>query len=210
MRLRIAFQKTGEIIYTSALDLQKIWERSLRRARLEVKYSEGFHPQPKLQLAVPLPVGFKGKNELIDIWFTEDSFKEDALERLQKNLPSGINLVSIEEISDNQKALNGLSESAEYEVTVLTPEINFATLDKSIQTLMEKKAVERERNKKRYDLRLLILALELSKTDNSYFQIHMHLLARSGATGRPDEVLKELGIDPASCEIERTLIHFNG
>ncbi len=135
--------------------------------------------------------------------------KEEILERLKKNLPSGIDLVSIEEISDNQKALNGLAESAEYEVTIKDPEISFAFLEKSINDLMDKKEIERERNKKRYDLRPLILAMVLCKTGNSRSLIRMHLLARSGASGRPDEVVKELGIDPAICEIERTLINFN-
>lgn len=209
MRLRITFQKNKEIIYTSALELQKIWERSLRRARLEVKYSEGFHPQPKIQLAVPLPVGFKGKKELIDIWFTDSFLKEEILERLQKNLPAGIVLISIEEIPDNQKALNGIAESAEYDVLVFDPEINFHSLRNSIQALLDKNVIERERNKKRYDLRPLILAMEVSQTDNSLNQIRMHLLARPGASGRPDEIIKELGIDPAVCDFERTQINFN-
>ena len=209
MRVRITFQKTREIIYTSALDLQKIWERSLRRAQLEVKYSEGFHPLPKMQLAVPLPVGFKGKKELIDIWFTDTASKEEIQKRLQKNLPVGIDLISIEEIPDNYKALNGLAESADYEVTVLDPEINFNTLRTSIHDLMKNKDIERERNKKRYNLRPLILTMEVSISDNSLSQIRMHLLARSGASGRPDEVIKELGIDPAVCEFERTLIYFH-
>ena len=210
MRVRITFQKTGEIIYTSALDLQKIWERSLRRASLEVKYSEGFHPQPKLQLAVPLPVGFKGKNEQIDIWFAEGTVQTEVLERLQNCLPTGINLTSINEIPENHKALNGLVESAEYIVTLSDSEIYSQALHESMRALIEKKSVERERNKKRYDLRPLILGLELCKTDKSNFKIHMHLLARSGASGRPDEVMKELGIDPGNCVFERTVIHFNG
>ena len=209
MRLRITFQKTGEIIFTSALDLQKIWERSLRRAKLKVKYSEGFHPQPKIQLAVPLPVGFHGSNEFIDIWFTDDFLKKDILVSMQKNLPVGINLISMEEIPDNLKALNGLADSAEYTATLLDSNLDFIALQDSLDALMDKKVIERERNKKRYDLRPLILGLKLQNTDSTNIQIHMHLLARSGASGRPDEVIKELGIDPAACEFERTNIHFN-
>ena len=209
MRLRITFQKNAEIIFTSALDLQKIWERSLRRANLKVKYSEGFHPQPKIQLAVPLPVGFQGSNELIDIWFNEDIINNDVLERLQKTLPTGIDLISIEEIPDHQKALNGLSESAEYTVTLLDNDVNFEVLQGSLNALMDKAIIERERNNKRYDLRPLILGLKLLNSDKSNFQIQMHLLTRSGASGRPDEVIRELGIDPALCKFDRTLIHFH-
>jgi len=209
MRLRITFQKNDEIIFASALDLQKIWERSLRRAKLKVKYSEGFHPQPKIQLAVPLPVGFHGSNELIDIWFNNEIVKNDVLEKLNENLPAGLDLVSIEEILENQKALNGLAESAEYIVTLLDGNFDFLALQESLNSLLDKKVIERERNKKRYDLRPLIIGLNLFKAETSNLQIQMHLLARSGASGRPDEVIKELGIDPALCKFERTLIHFN-
>jgi radical SAM-linked protein len=209
MRLRITFQKNDEIIFASALDLQKIWERSLRRAKIKVKYSEGFHPQPKIQLAVPSPVGFHGSNELIDIWFNNEIVKNDVLEKLNENLPAGLDLVSIEEIPENQKALNGLAESAEYIVTLLDGNFDFLALQESLNSLLDKKVIERERNKKRYDLRPLIIGLNLFKAETSNLQIQMHLLARSGASGRPDEVIKELGIDPALCKFERTLIHFN-
>jgi radical SAM-linked protein len=208
MRLRIIFQKTDELIYTSALDLHKIWERSLRRAQLAVKYSDGFHPQPKMQLAVPLPLGFIGNEELIDIWFNDEPSKEKILEKIQKALPDGIHVISIEEIPENQKALNSLAESAEYLVTIRDGHINRSSLEKSIKCLLEKETIERERNKKRYDLRPLILSMELSESDTRQPQIIMHLLAKSGAYGRPDEVVKELGIDPALCKIERIRIIF--
>jgi radical SAM-linked protein len=208
MRLRINFQKIDEIVYTSALDLQKIWERSLRRAQLMVKYSEGFHPQPKMQLAVPLPLGFKGKEELIDIWFCFDYPKEEIFEKLHKSLPEGIKLNSIEEVPENQKALNGLAESAEFIVKLKYLTIDPKSLEKSIQTLLTKKIVERERHNKHYDLRPLIITLEAHDSGEIHPQIYMHLLAKSGASGRPDEVIKELGIDPALCEIERIKINF--
>jgi radical SAM-linked protein len=208
MRLRINFQKTDEIIYTSALDLQKIWERSLRRAQLMVRYSEGFHPQPKIQLAVPLPLGFKGKEELIDIWFINDYPKEEIFEKLQSSVPNGIKLNSIVKIPDNQKALNGLSESAEYLVKLKYMVLDSREIEKLIQSLLNKKIIMRERHDKKYDLRPLIIALEVCDSDKKPSQIYMHLLARSGATGRPDEVVKELGIDPALCEIERIRINF--
>lgn len=209
MRLRIKFQKRKEIIYTSALDLQKIWERSLRRACLEVKHSEGFHPQPKMQLAVPLPVGFEGRAELIDIWFSEIIPGNEVQTRMKNNLPEGIEILSIEEIPENQKALNGLAESAEFEVTINDPGLNFPNLKESMDSLLMQEKIERERNRKRYDLRPLILSINLSKSKDSRIIFYMKLLARSGATGRPDEVIKELGIDPASCAFVRTSINFN-
>src|SRR3989337_936583 len=58
IRCRMTYQKTEALRYTGNLDLQKIWERFLRRADLPVAYSQGFHPQPRIQQAAPLPLGF--------------------------------------------------------------------------------------------------------------------------------------------------------
>ena len=52
MRVRITFAKQGALRYIGNLDLHKIWERSIRRAKLPLAYSQGYHPQPKINLAV--------------------------------------------------------------------------------------------------------------------------------------------------------------
>ncbi|MDP3186130.1 MAG: TIGR03936 family radical SAM-associated protein, partial [Anaerolineales bacterium] len=64
--MRITFSKTGALRYTGHLDLQRIWERTARRAGLPLVYSQGFHPQPKIQIAAALPLGFSGRAELVD------------------------------------------------------------------------------------------------------------------------------------------------
>lgn len=48
-RIRIHYAKTEGLRYTSNLDMQKVWERALRRAGLPLYYSQGFHPQPRIQ-----------------------------------------------------------------------------------------------------------------------------------------------------------------
>ena len=51
MRIRITYAKRGELRYTGHLDLQRVWERTLRRSGLPIVFSQGFNPLPKLQLA---------------------------------------------------------------------------------------------------------------------------------------------------------------
>ena len=68
MRIRIVYSKADSLKYTGNLDLQKIWERLLRRANLPLAYSQGFHPQPRINQGCPLPLGFIGENEMVDIW----------------------------------------------------------------------------------------------------------------------------------------------
>ena len=56
-RLRITFSKLGIARYIGHLDLHRSWERALRRGGVELAYTGGFHPQPRIQLASALPLG---------------------------------------------------------------------------------------------------------------------------------------------------------
>ena len=80
-RLRIKFSKVGALRYIGHLDLHHIWQRSIRRAGLPLVYSQGFHPQPKIQLASALALGFSSQAEVLDIWIDEDAtWVQDALQ----------------------------------------------------------------------------------------------------------------------------------
>ncbi|MFM7515090.1 MAG: TIGR03960 family B12-binding radical SAM protein, partial [Cyanobium sp.] len=59
-RLRIGFAKTGSLALISHLDLLRLLERALRRTGLPVSFTGGFHPLPRLQVALALPLGVEG------------------------------------------------------------------------------------------------------------------------------------------------------
>ena len=64
MRARITFSKRGALRYIGHLDLQTLWERAARRAGLALAYSHGFHPQPKINFASALPLGFSSRAQI--------------------------------------------------------------------------------------------------------------------------------------------------
>jgi radical SAM-linked protein len=217
MRLRITFAKQGALRYTSTLDLHKIWERTARRADLPLAYSQGFHPQPKIQLAAALPLGFASRCEVADLWIKEELPLAGLAERIQAATPPGLQILSLETVDERAPALQTLLESAEYEVTVLGP-ADLDELTRQLDALMEAEALPRERRGKRYDLRPLIEDLAtVQLPPNPDFggekaeggtRLWMRLAARQGATGRPDEVLAELGIPVEDARIERTRLLF--
>lgn len=203
MRIRITFIKQGALRYTGHLDLHKLWERAARRAELPLAYSQGFHPQPKMNMAAALPLGFSSRCEVMDIKLEHDIPLDDLPTRLNSTLPSGLQVVGIEQVDERAPALQTQVSSAEYEVT-LTEKINPAELQQTIDSVMELKTLPRERRGKMYDLRPLIEKLE-RLSDNKIF---MRLAAREGATGRPEEVLDVLGIAFEGTRIERTRLMF--
>ncbi|PJH76480.1 MAG: hypothetical protein CO064_01040 [Anaerolineae bacterium CG_4_9_14_0_8_um_filter_58_9] len=181
MRLRITFSKTGALRYTGHLDLHKIWERTARRAALPLAYSQGFHPQPKIQLAAALPLGFSGRAELVDIWLNVESADSSLRESevglswpagqgrlrtpdiqiaLQQAAPPGLGIIEVEEVDARAPALQTQVVSAEYEVTLLDP-ADGSGLTRRLSAVMEAESLPRQRRGKAYDLRPLIELLHL-------------------------------------------------
>ncbi len=203
MRIRITFSKQGALRYTSHLDLHRLWERAARRADISLAYSQGFHPQPKINLAAALPLGFSSRCEVMDMKLETDISVDDLPARLQSTLPPDIQVLKVEQVDNNAPALQTQVASAEYEIT-LAETVPGSEMERKIASVMESASLPRERRGKPYDLRPLIHELKLT----SETTIFMHLLARENATGRPEEVLDELGIESEGTRIERSRLLF--
>lgn len=203
MRIRITFIKQGALRYTGHLDLHKLWERAARRAELPLAYSQGFHPQPKMNMAAALPLGFSSRCEVMDMRLEREIPLGDLPARLNGTLPSGLQVIEVEQVDEREPALQTQVASAEYEVTLTEP-MDRSELERKIDSVIELNAIPRERRGKMYDLRPLIEELKLLSDD----KIFMQLAAREGATGRPEEVLDALGIVFETTRVERTRLIF--
>ena len=202
MRIRITFAKLGALRYTGHLDLHKLWERAARRAELPLAYSQGFHPQPKMNIAAALPLGFSSRCEVLDMRLEHDIQLDGLREKLQGTLPTGIQVTSVESVDERAPTLQTQVVSAEYEVSLA--EAGFGSdVKRKIESVLESESIVRTRREKEYDLRPLIEELDLLDG-----KIVMKLAAREGATGRPEEVLDVLGIAFEDTRIERTSLIF--
>lgn len=209
MRARITFTKQGALRYTGHLDLHKLWERAMRRADLPLSYSQGFHPQPKISLASALPLGFSSRGEVLDVRFNEELPAEEIKTRLQANLPKDIQITRIEVIDERAPALQTQVLSSTYEVH-LTESMDDKALTEKVKSVIMAESLPRERRGKSYDLRPLIEMIQVAAYPNGDILLRMTLAAREGATGRPEEVLHELGIEPETTRVERTRLVFQG
>jgi radical SAM-linked protein len=97
-RLRFQFAKTGAMALFSHLDLVRLLERALRRSRLPCSFTGGFHPLPRLQIGLALPLGVEGDGEWLDLIFTEAVGSEEAMQRLAEQLPEGLDLLQAIEV----------------------------------------------------------------------------------------------------------------
>jgi radical SAM family uncharacterized protein/radical SAM-linked protein len=97
-RLRLGFAKTGSLALISHLDTVRMLERALRRTGLPVSFTGGFHPLPRLQLALSLPLGVEGLGEWLDLEFTEAVDPAAVRVRLQAELTAEFQLLSALEV----------------------------------------------------------------------------------------------------------------
>jgi len=206
MRIRVYFSKTDAMRFTGHLDLFRTLERTIRRAGLPLVYSQGFRPHPRINLACALPLGFTSECEIVDIWLESELPLESILDALVTASPPGIQIDRIEQVAQDLPALQSTLFAAEYLITFLEA---IPDLYQEIEKLLKSNSLLRIRHGKVYDLRPLIQEIRLAPEDSNPLQrILVKLTAMEGATGRPEEVILNLGYNPHEARVHRLRLIF--
>ena len=91
---RILFEKTGNGIYISHLDLMRLYQRAFKRAGLNLKHTQGFSPRAMVSIALPLSVGVESRCEILDYELVgQELSDEEVRERLNRALPAGVRVL---------------------------------------------------------------------------------------------------------------------
>jgi radical SAM-linked protein len=204
-RLRFRFSKDGPARYISHLDLARTLERSLSRARLPVAYTQGYNRRPRLQFAAALPLGFTSEAELGDVWLAERVEPAFAREQMMISMAPGILVQQLWEVPLEAPAMQAITVETAFQV-LLPPEVNIADLRERVGALLSAGTLPRQRRGKGYDLRPLVHDLALAESEEGACRLTLRLALRPGATGRPDEVLDALHLDPLDLHLHRTSI----
>jgi radical SAM-linked protein len=209
-RLRLTFSKNGPARYIGHLDLARTMERAFNRAKLPVSYSQGFNQRPRLAFAAALPLGYTSEYELADVWLVEHVDPATAVTQIMSKMAPGITITAAETAPLKGPSLQSITAYAHYSATPLDV-YDEQDLELSASQLLAEASVVRELRKgkskaKRYDLRPLIVELAVDSDAHGRAMLRMVLSLMSGKSGRPDEVLAALGVDPLAAHIHRTLI----
>jgi radical SAM-linked protein len=208
-QFRIEYSKGEVLRYTANLDMHKIWERWFRRASVPLAYSKGYHPQPRINQAAPLPLGMLSHCELLDFWTETDSVCDvrDLVDKLHLSPQPGIDIHTLVEIHEKQASLQSRLRSMEYLAEPLFP-IEERELEAKVIEFIKAEQIMTMRRDKEINLRPLVLSLSTTSAGGAN-AIFMHLQALPGASGRPDDVIGSLGFDPAHFRYTRTKIHLD-
>jgi radical SAM-linked protein len=210
--MRVTFATGESVKYVGHLDLARAWERAIRRARLPLSYSQGFHPQPRIQFASALPLGFTGAAEVVDVYLDEELDPAAFLLQLEPALPRGIRPTEAIIVPRDLPSLQSKVCGATYGVEVETDETD-AAFSSRLEAFLALPAAWRERRRGerlvRYDLRPLVKTLRYLGSCELGQAFVTEMYSEPGATGRPDELLAELGLEEVARRIERLELTFS-
>lgn len=212
-RMRLTFAKEGATRFISHLDVARALERALNRAGLPMAYSQGFNRRPRFSLAAALPLGYTGEAEIADVWLVEPVTPEAFLDRLSPKMPPGIVATAAVEVPLSAPSLQQQMTESIYTVRFMN-EIDAAELEWRVTAVMAAGSLMRERARTKakrpqsFDLRPLILDMRVEPGEGGDPVLHLRLVQTATQTGKPDDVLAALDIDPLDARVHRTALRF--
>ncbi|MBL1208515.1 TIGR03960 family B12-binding radical SAM protein [Geminocystis sp. GBBB08] len=147
-KLRVWFGKQGDMALVSHLDLVRLFDRAIRRARIPISYTGGFHPGPKISIALALSLGMTSNGEIVDFENHTRMDIAEFTEKLRASLPAEIPIFKVEELPVKFPKATQILDKAEYFITISTDNKyslsqwqNWLTdIEKSSEILMKKTA----------------------------------------------------------------------
>lgn len=205
-RVRIKFSKLENLRFIGHLDLQRLFERALNRTGLPLRYTQGFSPKIRINIASALPLGFISSAEVLDFWLNAPVDLQEIREKFQAALPKDLQILDIQEIPNKAPSLQASVHLSEYSIT-LPDTYAKNNIKAKLSHLLASEAITVERRGKTVDIRPMIKECALFSKDGSTV-LHLQMDSSATSNGRPDELLKLLDIDPADVIIERTKLFF--
>ena len=118
-KYRLRITKKNELRYISHLDWQNTIIKMLYRSGLDLCFSQGFNPTPKISLGIALPIFVEGESEFIDIEIYNNIEEEELTIRLNDVLPENIRIINCKKIEKNAEAIDIKAQWALYSFTPL-------------------------------------------------------------------------------------------
>ena len=206
-RLRIQYAKEMRVRFLSHLDVVRMIERAIRRSRVPVAYSEGFHPRPKVSFGPPLPMGAVSRAEYVDLLLDQD-FEIGFVESLKQQFPPGLAVARALALPAKVISLFERINVLAYRVTLPQGADHWEQRTHAFFAQQEVMADRpTEEGTRRINIRPHVQTLAASGVGDGSI-LEMELLLSDKGTVRPSEVVAALGadehLDPRTLVFERT------
>lgn len=193
-------------MYVGHLDLLRYFQKTFRRAEVDIAYSQGFSPHQILSFAAPLGIGVTSEGEYMDAEFNSITTSKDMLEQINAVVGTPcIKVLSFVVLEDKEKKAMAAVAGADYLMTYQGEDSAFETLKNSIPAFLEQRKIliikKTKKSEKEMDIRPLIHHLE-PREDGIFMRV---------TTGSNDNLKPELVIESLCkfCGIEYSPLKYH-
>lgn len=114
MKIRIKFRKWGSMKFIGHLDMMRYFQKVMRRADVDIRYSEGFSPHQIMSFAAPLGVGITSDGEYFDIEVHSTKSSAEMIADMNKTMVDGVEITGYVALPDNAKTAMSIVAAADY------------------------------------------------------------------------------------------------
>ena len=114
MNIRMKFKKSGCMKFIGHLDIMRYFQKAIRRADIDIAYSEGFSPHMIMSFAAPLGVGLTSEGEYVDLQVHSCTSSKAAVDALNKVMVDGMEVVSFKLLPETVKNAMASVAAADY------------------------------------------------------------------------------------------------
>lgn len=204
MKIRIKFAKRGNMKFIGHLDIMRYFQKAMRRAGVDIVYSEGFSPHQKMSFAAPLGVGILSEGEYLDIEVHSSKSSLEMLSALNAVMVEGMEVLSYKLLPDSAGKAMALVAAADYALDFrdgYEPE-SFAAFSEAFLEFMNRPEItvtkKTKKGERTLDLKPLIYDAFISGQT-----IHLSL-----CTGSTDNIKPELVMEAFYHSLNKELPEF--
>lgn len=117
MKVRVKFTKGGYLKFIGHLDMMRYFQKAIRRAKIKIRYTEGFSPHQVMSFAAPLGLGDISECEYMDIDVLESGSSQEMVDRLNAVMVEGIEVKSWRLLPEKAKNAMAAMAAADYELS---------------------------------------------------------------------------------------------
>lgn len=114
MKIRVKFRKWGHMKFVGHLDMLRYFQKAVRRADIDICYSNGFAPHQIMSFAAPLGVGITSDGEYFDMEVNSTKSTKESLKAFNEAMVEGVEVTGYVQLPDNAKTAMSIVTAADY------------------------------------------------------------------------------------------------
>jgi radical SAM family uncharacterized protein/radical SAM-linked protein len=203
---RLEYSRLDAVRFLSHLEMIQVFFRALQRARVEVLFSQGFNPTPRVSFSPALPVGTESTAEFFDVELSRPlADHETFLRRLNRQLPTGIEVHRVVLLPANSSTKHKGPLLFGYEITL--PRTLSAEEKSRAQRFLEAESfvvsLMKKGKPRQHDVRPQVKTLTIKSDDT----VHLQLLHEDGRAGaKPLDLLQAVFAMPKDVILQARVI----